>query len=56
MYWRYRVSIIAITKGVSEVKYVTGNVTVGIVDKIRVEGVHVLLGNDTAGGQMSCAV
>ncbi len=31
-------------------KYVTGDVTVGIVDKIPVEGVHMLPGNDTAGG------
>ncbi len=34
-------------------KYVTGDVTVGIVDKIPVEGVHMLLENDTAGGQVN---
>ncbi len=34
-------------------KYVTGDVTVGIVDKIPVEGVHMLLGNDIAGGQVN---
>ncbi len=27
-------------------KYVTGDVTVGIVDKIPIEGVQMLLGND----------
>ncbi len=41
---------------VSEVKIcVTGDVTVGIVNKIRiehVEGVHMLLGNDIACGQV----
>ena len=31
----------------------TGDVTVGIVDKIPVEGVHMLLGNDIAGGQVN---
>ncbi len=34
-------------------KYVTGDVTVGIVDKIPVEGVYMLLGNDIAGGQVN---
>ena len=34
-------------------KYVTGDVTVGIVDKIPVEGVHMVLGNDIAGGQVN---
>ncbi len=33
-------------------KYVTGDVTVGIVYKIPIESVHVLLGNDFAGGQV----
>ncbi len=36
-----------------EVKYVTGDVKVGIVDKIPVQGVHMLLGNDIAGGQVN---
>ncbi len=27
-------------------KYVTGNVTVGIVEKIPVDGVHMVLGTD----------
>ncbi len=34
-------------------KYVTGDVTIGIVDKIPVESVHMLLGNDIAGGQVN---
>ncbi len=34
-------------------KYVTGDVTVGIVDKIPVEGVHMLHGNDIARGQVN---
>ncbi len=33
-------------------KYVTGDVTVGILDKIPVEGIHILLGNDLAGGEV----
>ncbi len=32
-------------------KYVTGDVTVAIIDQIPVEGIHTLLGNDLAGGQ-----
>ncbi len=32
-------------------KHVTGDMTVGIVDKIPVDGVHMLLGSDLAGGQ-----
>ncbi len=31
----------------------TGDVTVGIVDKIPVECVHMLLGKDIAGGQVN---
>ncbi len=31
-------------------KCVTGDTTVGIVDKIPVGGVHMLVGNDIAGG------
>ncbi len=34
-------------------KYVTGDVTVGIGDKIPVEGVHMLLGNDIACGRVN---
>ncbi len=34
-------------------KYVTGDVTVGIVGKMPIEGVHMLLGNDIAGGQVN---
>ncbi len=34
-------------------KYVTGDVTVGILYKIPVEGVHMLLGNGIAGGQVN---
>ncbi len=33
-------------------KYVIGDVTVGIVDKIPIEGVHMLLGNDLARGRV----
>ncbi len=33
----------------SEIKYVTGDVTVGI----PIEGLHMLLGNDIAGGQVN---
>ncbi len=33
-------------------KYVTGDMTVGIVDKIPVESVHMLLGSDFPSGQV----
>ncbi len=34
-------------------KYVTGDVTDGIADEISIGGVHMLLGNDLAGGQVN---
>ena len=52
MFGGYRVSIIPITQSVPKSKYVTGDATVGIVDKIPNEGVCMLLGNDLAGEQV----
>ncbi len=41
--WGHRVSTIATAQSLSEVQYVTGDVTVCIVDKIPIVGTHMLV-------------
>ncbi len=46
------IGVLFIHKVGLKTKYVTGNVTIGVIDKAPSEGVHMLLGNDLAGGQV----